>query len=841
MSSPQPPQPSKRAKPNRTSRACDACRSKHNKCNGEQPCKPCLASGLSCTYHQPQLKRGPQPLSSLSIGRFTGSPSLAGSPFSAGSPAPSKSESPPKDEKWGTDYCAIRDTANGATTYLGPTALGGGVCLEQCPRNSQGLIEFRIASASWTSQRIPRAESLPFSEEATSVLIKAFFHSGKPLGAMIHRPDFDHEYQSDTHSKPFSLLVWTMCLFAVLQNESLEMMGIQNVEEIRQAMIQHCRSSIKKLKQHPHIHTLRALILWSYICLDSTDAIKQSASLYMRLAWSMAVELAIHLNMDALGDPPPNAAAQKANRSTFFVLYALDCLSALLTGRPVLIRDDAWDPSLLDLQSADDDWRFLTLMVDLGRISGDMICNLNGPRTASVLGKQQSIGQQAAARLDRFWSKIPPHYREASQGERRIGFWLQAQFHCLRILASRMISPKLTPTPVASARAIVRCMRAFSALCPGKHAFQISIISHSTIVAASLLLDVILGGPTTEFVTYQEKITIICELNEILTLLDSINPRASNALHRMIEMCINRQDIHHRPLAGAAQHHFLKNHPLETIDPWSDWHFTVAPSEGRPPLGTLAPSGASLPLGTLSLISSLGTAQDLDLTPSPIAARSPSWMIQPPTSSLNGRGPVPAQPIAANSGIVTAGVVATTAETTTAGTTATYTASPTLLNPFRAATHMPFGRELLRTAALHSSGFGPPTASRGNSARTGHWGDLHSGLPGPFSPSSVSTPGRGPLQATDGMVSSRFRNEDYWYDGTIGTTGATTRQTVAASSDPGLHNHAFVLSQDEQAVSGYQHHRRAVAQQNDPHQITTQYRTGNPRSNNLQRPDIVWY
>ncbi len=40
-------------------KACDNCRTRHSRCDGKEPCGPCLKKGFQCGYSAPPSRRGP--------------------------------------------------------------------------------------------------------------------------------------------------------------------------------------------------------------------------------------------------------------------------------------------------------------------------------------------------------------------------------------------------------------------------------------------------------------------------------------------------------------------------------------------------------------------------------------------------------------------------------------------------------------------------------------------------------------------------------------------------------------------------------------------------------------
>ncbi|KAI9203720.1 uncharacterized protein BJ171DRAFT_509405 [Polychytrium aggregatum] len=639
--------PAKRPKQSRTTRACDVCRLKRNKCSGDQPCTSCRESGFTCTYEKPQLKRGPQPRNQLPVSVFPqpgrGNPPLLASSFQPAPAAASSTYGDPETGMWGGDLCAILDSTIGTTTYLGATSLGGGRCLEHCPRNPKGLIEFAVASPVSALLLIPRTKSIPFCEELTQALIRSFFATNRSITSMFHLPYFEQEYNAEMHTEPFSLLVWTICAFVSLQNGSLANIGFRDVASTQRTMFNHCIPLLKRLQQFPNIHTLRSLIIWSLICLDSTELIRHSTGSYLALACSMAIELALHLDIDDMRNPPLDDATKKIYHGTFFSLYTADRLSAFISGRPAFIRDDMWDASLLSYQWPDEDYSFMLMFVDLGRIGSDIIDILNGPKFFNTEERRTAIGRRADAELDRFWANLPAYYRAVPEEAWTGRHWLHLRYYCLKILTKRMISARHTPESINCARSIVKCFRSFPRPRRGEYVFQRSLCSHLAMVAATVLLDVITAMSSSGGGGTEEKVLIISELNETLVLLEDLGVASSVRLRQIIDKCINWQTVQRRSLEVTEQRRLIEPSPTAETAAAGQLelmcHVPLA-FHDSPAIGATA---ASIPYNSYSLASAANAQQ-------PNTSR-----LQFEAGSLveAGLAPQPACPIPSSSGFGT--------------------------------------------------------------------------------------------------------------------------------------------------------------------------------------------
>ncbi|KAI5783226.1 fungal-specific transcription factor domain-containing protein [Peziza echinospora] len=135
----------------------------------------------------------------------------------------------------------------------------------------------------------------------------------------------------------------------------------------------------------PSLLTLKTLSMLSYFCLSANRW--EAAYLHIGLAVRLAVANGLHRSTASLVIVDKRRE-EEDRRRTFWTIYILDRLVSCLTGRPVMLSDDAIDtplPENLDgLPSASG----LIAHIQLSRIMGDIITNVYPIRTPGTAQTQ---------------------------------------------------------------------------------------------------------------------------------------------------------------------------------------------------------------------------------------------------------------------------------------------------------------------------------------------------------------------------------------------------------------------------------------------------------------------
>ncbi|KAI9203618.1 uncharacterized protein BJ171DRAFT_509093 [Polychytrium aggregatum] len=627
------PRPIKRT---RNKRACDTCRIKRNKCSGGQPCSGCQDFGIPCTYNTPMKKRGPQvrsgaqstskPRSSL-IEDFPSSlndsiPTLAvSSPETDGTPSQGYSFTPRPALK-STEVTAISDINNNVTTYFGRSAKGGAQNLYfkngvQC----HGIFNVMVAFRGTPILKILREDSFPFSRSITYHFVHLYFEHISPCHPVVDRSTFYEELEQEYHTEPFSLLLWVMCTLITLEFRSLEEWGLDNIHEERLRLANHSYAMISKLYDHPHINVLQALLMMSLAACDPSAIIKQNSYYYMGLARSMAIELGLHLNLDDVRVPPPDRTVRRIQRSCFFALYTADRYSSLVMGRPISVRDDSWDSSLLDEDFDDMNYRNLVINVRMCKVLGRLITLLNSPGVVLTSPEAKELACQILMQLQHWFSSLPAQYRGPPTGRWSIHYHYHTAFHSFNILLQRIIAEEYTTSAIDSAHAIVRYLRDIPAKFLASSFFQSKefiyvapITSYVALTAANLFLELILS-PGFVMNRLDDASRYISELNEILLFLQHLDTATSLWLRQIILEGINWNNVHTKAIANGM---------LPTIsDSTVRCLSFVSRESGVVTRGEAAPSGLLDPLFASAQLANLGGAVPLVSNPPALTSMHP--------------------------------------------------------------------------------------------------------------------------------------------------------------------------------------------------------------------------
>ncbi|KAI9207242.1 uncharacterized protein BJ171DRAFT_493980 [Polychytrium aggregatum] len=554
-SSEESPQPAKKT---RIKRACDACRSKRNKCSGESPCQPCQANGIMCTYFTPQKRRGPPPRHArISNSSFP----YPGSYSQADVSGIAADRSSMLAVDWSTDpfspfspfernkpmLCAIHNSNDNSTIFYGGTAIGGAVSMNRMPRNSLGVIDLFVSCRTTTCSYISQIDSMPFDRIMTRKILDTYFEHIAPFQDMIDEASFFEEFDKDLHSEPFSLLLTTMCLAVIMEATLHKELGFSDINAARSKVADRSYAKISKLYDHPHIMVLQSLILMCGISALPGKIIKLKGPYYLGLAWAMAMELGLHINIDSMRNPPLNSVSRRAYRATFLCLYMYDRFSSLVTGRPVVINDDAWDDSILEEQF-DERYSDLVTYVRLCRISGRLTNLIISPISTSA--EQRCRATEIVNQLQDWWESVPPKYKPKPQGRFVIHHHLHSLYHSLNILSQRLVSSVTSQSSIESARCIVAYLRSIPRLLSFPNLpnpdcnYQLPCISYFAMTAATLLLELILNSPT--------HLEALSDLNEILITLEHLGTALALLLRRTIFECIQWNTLYLRAISGAA-------------------------------------------------------------------------------------------------------------------------------------------------------------------------------------------------------------------------------------------------------------------------------------------------
>ncbi|KAI9207553.1 uncharacterized protein BJ171DRAFT_493008 [Polychytrium aggregatum] len=583
------PLDAKPAKKTRSKRACDGCRAKRNRCSGGHPCDTCRNLGMPCTYFTPQRKRGPQrrgepgsylaqsglpfPSTHMSqpsyapigdLANLTNSYASVSSPESDGGAdgqrnSSSSSDSPLTSETVQQNVCSIHNLNDNSTIYYGPTAIGGAVASTWLPRGPLGIVDISVRCRTRLFSHLPHAESLPFDRATTQQALDVYFQYIAPSLDMIDQARFYEEFEKDTHSEPFSLLVWTMCLYVILEPNLYHEAGVVDIAGARLRLMDHCFTEISKLYHHPNFRVLQCLVLMTAISFHSGNLMSLKSRFYTDLAWTIIVELGLHLNIDQVRNPPPSTAEKREHRATFFVLYILDRFKQLVCGRPSVIHDEAWDVSFLD-EVYDETYTDLTIYVRLSRIGGRLTNMLVSPNYSPSQRKKLSF--EIAQDLQKWLSSLPAQYRHPNSYKVfNLSHHLHAYYHTLNILAQKVMSPRPNFSAIDSAQKIVTCLKYLPRLkntdcteAPGgqrtaedmyrQSYFQIPGFAHFSMTAGTVLLELIMDSPN--------QLSVLTALNEIVLTMESLGTALSYCLRGAIYQFIQWNSIYLKSLEATA-------------------------------------------------------------------------------------------------------------------------------------------------------------------------------------------------------------------------------------------------------------------------------------------------
>ncbi|KAI9203719.1 uncharacterized protein BJ171DRAFT_509401 [Polychytrium aggregatum] len=407
--------------------------------------------------------------------------------------------------------------------------------------------------------RIPKASSLPFDEPTTTHLIECFFHMVQSVSAMCSYDDFFAEYNQPYHTEVFNLLVWVICTLMAQQSPKLKSSKSFDPIATQRRLMNHCESQVHKHLGYPHIQMVQSLILWGLICIDSADFLYQRSRNYVAVAYSMTIDIGFHLNpYRELGDVRQKSVRFIVHRNTFAMLYIMDRLSSFLTGRPVLIPEGSWDPSLVIKGEEEDIWnQFLYIIFRLCQISTQMLNVLNGSKALNTPERRRTVGRHALNELEHWWSTLPPAYEDALASLRpgnrptwSLRHWLVLRFNAYIIIATRMTGDKVPMKLIRNVREIAGCLRNHPALVsPTQHVFQRSLMVHYAVLSITLLIDVILGAPTKEPLDHRDMVLLANDLNETLVFLENLHSGVVAFLRRLITKCTTGRVSYKRPIA----------------------------------------------------------------------------------------------------------------------------------------------------------------------------------------------------------------------------------------------------------------------------------------------------
>ncbi|CAG8363566.1 unnamed protein product [Penicillium salamii] len=586
---------------NRIPRACERCRFRKIRCDGLQPCKRCDEQKESCSYRpgRPRTRKQYRKLPWTSQTKSPrpqpngASPGLSGGPTSS-DPRPLESQATLRPDQWRQSLRAgigVTDSRTGAPQFYGPSSHFAFVqrIYERLSSKSHepitpspqspipegvrvwGLERF-LFSASEKQNINPTGEAF-ISRNIGERFIRNYFKIIHPQLPILIFSDIMSHWASiwgppSRHCAPQDRrLVYMVLAFGARVSPAKDPDNTELTDEWAEYLLRKTDVSMLELSE-PTMHLVQLLLLKA----TYAQQLMRPNETYLHLGYAARAASSLGINRSTILAAADSQIHQM--RLTFWIMFAMEKITALLVGRPSSLRDDQIDAPYPSehLQSNDmpmhdikqfahgqNDSIFVRLMVELGKLADKILTSIYSVK--EVTAQEQYLIEKKMIECEEMLTSIseslPTHLNfldeESSIGED----WQETQrlhlglvYHSMRMLIHRPVMVFTTFFPssqiaqlhapgviqlqqsngasIASARSIILLAReSFFTRLPEVR-YDGSLASYIVAACITLLYEVL--DPATDVTHAKETFTLVEQAIECLDTMKHLGPQTGKKM-----------------------------------------------------------------------------------------------------------------------------------------------------------------------------------------------------------------------------------------------------------------------------------------------------------------------
>lgn len=370
------------AKRRKVSRACDRCKARKRRCNGQQPCAPCLEQCVPCVYNTPYLRGRlvlPEPpqrrsgaagdASNLSSERPRQSPSEPYVP-QYNNPLKAALSEEPSARDISRSSRAASPTGEGITEpghYLGPTSTfsflrRAGRRFGRIAAGEARDIGDRADVSIFANGDVALAAEddgkVDFPEETTMrLLVSRYFDFAVPSHRFFHQPTVNdwiqavHEPIAPRHRtlRPIReaamlLIMATSLLYKVDEHGNAtgptDIVGGPDSQILRERYCQAARSRLQNEKGVARLESVQARLA-CVLYLLNTSRLNQAWYL-LGTTNQLIIALGLHSSRSSIATEN-DCIAQECKKRCYWVAFTIDTYFSVMLGRPPLMSKQGVD------------------------------------------------------------------------------------------------------------------------------------------------------------------------------------------------------------------------------------------------------------------------------------------------------------------------------------------------------------------------------------------------------------------------------------------------------------------------------------------------------------------